>query len=164
MCKHWNWNWHWDWKYYILLTKGGDIVWVTASTKLLELRMTWSRDKRKALYLPFWNTYDHQNWQSGNSWWGKPIFIVTWPFDYVVTCQMKRNYICTSTIPMVINFGRVITYCQKTRHTKSSYLLVTRSRDKCKTLYLYFCNIYVYQTWESGNLQVGHNLQSHVTH
>ena len=60
ICKHWNWNWHWDWKYYIFLTKGGDIFWLTASTKLGDLLITWSRDKCKALYLPFRNTYDHQ--------------------------------------------------------------------------------------------------------
>ena len=90
ICKHWNWNWHWDRKYYIFLTKGGDIVCVTASTKLRKLLMKWSRDKCKALYLPFRNTYGHQNWQSGNSRWGKPTFNVTWPFDYVVMWQIKK--------------------------------------------------------------------------
>ena len=52
ICKHWNWNWHWDWKYFIFLTKGDDIVWVTASTKLCDLLITWSHDKCKTLYLP----------------------------------------------------------------------------------------------------------------
>ena len=49
-CKHWNWNWHGDWKYYIFPANRGDIVWVTASTKLRNLLITWSRNKCKALH------------------------------------------------------------------------------------------------------------------
>ena len=90
ICKHLNWNWYWNWEYYISLTKGGDIVWVTESTKLRDLLITWLHDKCKALYLPFYNPYSHQNWQSGNLRWGNPTFQVTWPFHYVVTWQMKK--------------------------------------------------------------------------
>ena len=85
ICKHWTWNWHWDWKYYIFLTKGDDKVWVTASTKLLDLLITQSRDKCKTLHLPFRNTYGQQTWASSNLRWGDPNFKVTWLFDYVVT-------------------------------------------------------------------------------
>ena len=74
---------------YIFLTKGSDIVWLTASIKLR-----------------------HQNLQSGNS-----TFKVTWPFDYVVTWQMKKIYICTFAIPMAIKLGRVVVYSWKTPHT-----------------------------------------------
>ena len=49
------------WKYHIFLTKGGDIVWVTASTKLRDLLIMQSRDKCKVLYLHFRNTYGYQN-------------------------------------------------------------------------------------------------------
>ena len=79
------------------LQKGGGIVWVTASTKLCDLLITWSRDKCRALYLPFWSTYDHQNCHSGNLRWGNPTFKVTWRFDYVVMWQINKTYICTST-------------------------------------------------------------------
>ena len=57
ICKHWNWNWHWDWKCYIFLTKGGDILLVTAYVKFYVLLITWSCDKCKALHLPFGNTW-----------------------------------------------------------------------------------------------------------
>ena len=64
ICKHWNWNWHWDWKYYIFLTKGGDIVWWQNRPIYVTF---WSRDKCKASYLPFRNIYGHQTWQCGNA-------------------------------------------------------------------------------------------------
>ena len=148
ICKHWNWKWHCDWKYYIFLTKGGDIVWVTASTKLSDFLITWSPDKCKPLYLPFCNTYGHQAWQTRNLRWGDPTFKVRGPFIYVVTWQMKKTYIYISTIPMTIKLGRVVTYGQKTPHTKSRHHTPhTKSRrDKCKTLYLHFGNIDGHQT------------------
>ena len=60
-----------------MVTKGGDIVWVTESTKLHDLLITWSREKCKALYMPFRDTYGHQNWQSGNLGWENPTFKVS---------------------------------------------------------------------------------------
>ena len=108
ICKHWNWNWHWDWKYYIFLTRGGNIVWVTAFIKLRDFLVKWSRDICKTLYLPFPNIYGHQNWHSGNLLWGSLPFKATWPFDYVVTWQIKKTFICAFTMPMVIELGRVI--------------------------------------------------------
>ena len=62
------------------------------------------------------------------------------------------KHICTSTITMATKLGRVATYGWKTPHTKSHYLLITWWCDKCKTLYLHFCNIYGHQTSKSGNL------------
>ena len=132
ICKHWNWNWYWDWKYCIFLTKGGDIVWVTASTKLCDLLITWSRDKCKALHLPPLKSHD---------------LLITWSRG-----KWKNIYICTSAIPIAIKLGRVVTYGRKTPRTKSCYLLITWSCDKCKTLCLHFHNIYGHQTWQSGNL------------
>ena len=54
---------------------------------------------------------------------------------------------------MAIKLSRVVNYGKKTPHTKSRYLLIKWSRDKCKTLYLHFRNIYGPQTWQSGNLR-----------
>ena len=39
--------------------------------------------------------------------------------------------------------------------TKSRDLLMVWSRDKCKTLYLDFCNAYGYLTWKNYNLRWG---------
>ena len=105
-----------DWKYHILLTKGGDIL--TVSTKLRDLSITWSRNKYRALYLPFRNTYGHQNWQSGNLRWGSPTFKVTWSFVYVVTWLMEKTYICTSAISMTTKLGRVLTWGWGTQSSK----------------------------------------------
>ena len=105
-CKHWNWNWHWGWKYYIFLTRDVHIVWVTASIKLRDLLITWSRDKCKTLYLHFCNTNDHKTGQSSNLRWGDPTFKVTWRFDYVVTWHTKKTFICVSTTPMAAKLGR----------------------------------------------------------
>ena len=104
------------------------------------------------LYLHFCNIYGYQTWQSRNLRWGDPIFKVTWTFDYAVTWQIKRTYIYTAAIPMAIKLGRVITYGKKTPQTKSRYPLIKCCRDKCKTLYLHFHNIYGHQTWQRGNL------------
>ena len=109
-CKHWNWNWHWGWKYYIFLTRDVHIVWVTASIKLRDLLITWSLAKCKTLYLHFCNIYGHQTWQSRNLRWVEPTSKVTWPFDYVVTWQIQKTYVCTSAKPMTIKTGRVVTY------------------------------------------------------
>ena len=134
ICKHWNWDWYWDWKYYIFLTKGGDIVWVTASTKLSDLLITWSRDKCKTLYLHFCNIYGHQIWQSGNLWLEGTHLQSYVTFWLCGQAQMKKTYIWTSTIPMGTKLGRVVTYGQKIPHTKLHDLLITWSRDKYKTL------------------------------
>ena len=111
----------------------------------------WSRDKCKTLYLHFGNIYDHQTWQSGNLRWRDPSFKGMCPFGYVVTWQKKKNYFCTSTIPMATKLGRVITYGQKTPYTKLHDLLITWSRGKWKkpksTLTEYL--------WQSGNLHWG---------
>ena len=132
ICKDWNWNWYWDWKYYIFLTKGGDIMWVTTSVKLHDLLITWSRDKCKALYLPFHNTYGPQNWQSGDLQWGNPTFKVTWPFDDVVRWQMKKTYICTFVISMATKFDRVVACEGWNQPSKSRDLLILWLRDKWK--------------------------------
>ena len=132
ICKRWNWNWYWDWKYYIFVTKGGDAVWVTTSTKLHDLLIKWSWNKCKALYLPFHNIHGPQNWQSGDLQWGNPTFKVTSPFDYVVTWQMKKTYICTSAISMATKFGRVVICEGWTQPSKSRDLLILWSRDKWK--------------------------------
>ena len=54
----------------------------------------------KNLYLLFRNTYGHQTWQSSNLQWANTTFKVTWPFYYVITWQIQKTYICSSTIPM----------------------------------------------------------------
>ena len=86
ICKQWNWKWHWDWKYYIFHTKGGDLVWVTVSTKLRDLFIKWSCDKCKTLYLNFSNVYGHENLQNSNLRWGtQPSksrdLLITWLRD-----------------------------------------------------------------------------------
>ena len=63
---------------------------ITTHTKLHGLLITWSRDKCKTLYLHFCSAYDHKAGQSNNLPWGDPTLKVTWPFDYVVTWQMKK--------------------------------------------------------------------------
>ena len=130
----------------------------TPPTKLRDLLITWSRDKCKTLYLHHRNTHGHQTWQSGNMRWRDPNFKVTWPFDYIDTSQMKKPYICTSTILMATKLGRVVTYGRRTPPSKSCDLLIIGSRDKWKKLiylYLQFHNTYGYQTWQSGNLRWG---------
>ena len=114
--------------------------------------ITWSRDKCKTLYLHFINIYGQQIWQSGNLRWRDPAFKVMWPFDYMVTWQMKKTYIWTSTIPMATKLGWVVTFGQKTSHTKLHDLLITWSRDKYKTLCLHFCSTYDHKTGQSGIL------------
>ena len=99
-------------------------------TKLRCLLITWSCDKCKTLYLHFSSTYDHKTAQSGNLQWGKYNFKVMSPFDFVVTWQMKKTYISTSTASMATKFGRVVTYSWKIPLTKWCDLLITRSRDK----------------------------------
>ena len=98
ICKHWNWNWHWNWKYYFFLTKGGDIVWVTASTKLRGLLITWSGDKVTDLYLVFHNTYGHQTCQSSNLRWGgvpskSRDLLITWSRD---KCKTLYLHFCNT--------------------------------------------------------------------
>ena len=66
---------------------------ITTHTKLHGLLITWSRDKCKTLYLHFCSAYDHKAGQSNNLPWGDPTLKVAWPFDYVVTWQMKKNYV-----------------------------------------------------------------------
>ena len=105
-----------DWKYHMLLTKGGDIL--TVSTKLRDLSITSPLNKYRALYLPFRNTYGHQNWQSGNLRWGSPTFKVTWSFVYVVTWLKEKTYICTSAISMTTKLGRVLTWGWGTQSSK----------------------------------------------
>ena len=56
-------------------------------------------------------------------------------------------------MPMATKLSRVVTYGGGTPTSKLCNLLNTWSRDKCKTLYLHFHNIYGHQTWQSGNLQ-----------
>ena len=109
----------------------------------------------KKLYLHFCNTYVHQTWQSGNLPWQDPKFKVKLFFCYGVTWHMKKTFICTSTIPMATKLGKVVTYVRKTPPTKLCDLLIKWSPDKCKTLYLHFCNTYDHQTWLSGNLRWG---------
>ena len=38
-------------------------------------------------------------------------------------------------------------------HLSRDHLVIRWSRDKCKTVYLHFCNIYGHQTWQSSNLR-----------
>ena len=134
-------------------------MWVTANTKLRDLLFKWSRGKCKALYLSFCNTYGHQNWQSDNLQWGNPTLKVGRPHILSQVTFLSRghvtnwkHYFCTFTITMATKLGRVATYGWKTPHTKSHYLLITWSRQKRKTLYLPFSNIYGHQIWKSGNL------------
>ena len=67
----------------------------------------------------------------------------------------KKTYICTSTIPMGTKLGRVGICVRQTPPNKLRDLLITWACDKCKTLYLHFCNTYDHQTWLSGNLWLG---------
>ena len=116
-----------------MATKAGRVVTYgqkTPPTKLRDLLITWSRGKCKTLHLHFNNTYDHQTWQSDNLWWRDPNFKFTWSFHYVDTGQMRKTYICISTIYMASKLGRVATYGWKTPPTKSRDILITQSRDK----------------------------------
>ena len=103
ICKHLNLNWHWDWKNYIFLTASGDIVWVTASTKLHELLINWSCDKCKTLYLPFCNTYGHQNWQSSSL-----PSVDSRSFWSIDQMRNAKHYICTPTLSMATKGGIVV--------------------------------------------------------
>ena len=135
ICKHWNWNWHWDWKFYIFLTKDGDIVWVTALTKLRDLLTKWSLDICKPI--PIVTKIDIVVTYRGGTLHLKPQdLLIMWSRD-----KRKKTFICTFTVAMVIELGRVVTYHWKNPHTYSSYLLIARSRVKCNTLYSHFCNI-----------------------
>ena len=66
---------------------------------------------------------------------------------------MKKN-LCLHfhILPMPIKPCRVVTYCWKNPHAYSGDLLITWSREKYKTLYLHFCNIYGHQTWQNSYL------------
>ena len=126
---------------------GGDIRRGTASTKSPDILITWSFYKCKTLYLDFRNTYDHQTWQSSNLQWGEPTLQSHVIFGYAVTWQIQK----TSTIPMA-KLGRVVTYGWDTPPSKSRDILLMWSTDKCKTLYLPFCNTYGYLTWLRGHV------------
>ena len=103
----------------------------------------------------FRNTYDHQTWQAGNLRWGNPTFKVTSPFDYVVTCHMKKNYICTSAIPMFTRLGRVVT-CRAGPQIQSQVIFLLWGHvTHEKNFYLHFHNTYGHQTWQTGNLRWG---------
>ena len=114
----------------------------------------------KNLYLLFRNTYGHQTWQSSNLQWANTTFKVTWPFYYVITWQIQKTYICSSTIPMAtkllqnhVNFwwrghmtiGKNLylhlqntyghqTYIREVPSTILCNLLISWSREKWKTL------------------------------
>ena len=102
----------------------------TLHTKSRYLLIKWSRDKCKTLYLHFCNTYGHQTWTSRLC-----DLLIMWSRE-----KWKKNYIWISTIPMATKPGRMVTYSQKTPHTKLH--LITWSRDKYKTLYLHFWSTY----------------------
>ena len=129
---------------------------MTATIKLRDLLFMWSRDKHKNLYLPFCNTYGHQNSQSNNLRWekpnfkvGSPTYLVRWPFYHVVTWQIEN--IWTSTITMATKLKRVAIMDERP-HTPNHITFWSHKKsfiDKHKQslLYLHFCNIYGYQTW-----------------
>ena len=125
----------------------------TTPTKSCDVLIKWSRDKCKALYLFFRNTCSHQTQQSSNLSWRELNFKAMWPFLCGVTWYMKKTGICTSTIPITIKLGRVVTYSEKTPPTNLRDLSITWSRGKCKLLYLDVGNTYDLQTCQSGNLQ-----------
>ena len=61
----------------------------------------------------------------------------------------------TTTTPMAIRLGKVVTYHKKLSPIKSYDPLITcltRSRDKLKPLYLHYHNVYSHQTWQDGDL------------
>ena len=132
-----------------MATKPGRVVTYdrkTPPTKLRDLLITWSRGKCKTLHLHFNNTYDHQTWQSDNLWWWDPNFKVTWPFDYVDTWQMKKSYICISTISMASKLRRVAYGSQLTvgrPHPLSNLTFWSRSHV---TNVVTFHNTHGYQT------------------
>ena len=125
----------------------------TTPTKSCDVLIKWSRDKCKALYLFFRNTCSHQTQQSSNLSWRELNFKAMWPFVCGVTWYMKKTCICTSTIPITIKLGRVVTYSGKTPPTNLRDFSITWSRGKCKLLYLDVGNTYDLQTCQSGNLQ-----------
>ena len=47
-----------------------------------------------------------------------------WPFDYLVTWEKKKNYICNSALPMVNKLGRVVTYGGENQLPKSRVLFI----------------------------------------
>ena len=113
--------------------------------------VTWQIQKN--LYLHFHSTYGYQTWQGGNLLSEDLTYLVSWPVDNVVTWQIKKAYICTSTIPKATKLGRVVTYGWKIPPTKSCDLLITWSSDKWKILQLRFHKTCL-PIWQSINLRL----------
>ena len=114
----------------------------------------WSHGKYKALNMPFGSSYGHQNWESGNLQWGNPTFKVMWPFDYMVTWQIQKTYVCTSAIPMATKLGRVLTYVGRSQiHSQVTFW----SRVHLTNVKPYICISAVsgHQTWQHSNLRWG---------
>ena len=80
-------------------------------------------------------------------------------------CSKKKNsiwrnlYISTTTVPIATKLGRVVIQNEGFPHIRPHNTYVNtwlccllRSRDKSRTLYLYFQNGYWHQTWHDGKL------------
>ena len=129
-----------------------NLHWRITPSKSPDILITWSRDKLKNLYLHFHNNYGHQTWQSSCLRLGDPNCKVTWSFNNLVTWQIKKTYICSSIIPMITKFGRLVT-CSGGPHLQFNVTFWLRGHvTNSKNLYLQFHNTYGNQTWQGGSL------------
>ena len=94
----------------------------------------------------------HQTWQSSNLQSGDPTFKVIWLFDYVVTWQIQKPYICSSAIPMATKLGWVVTWVGGPHRQSLVIFWLHGHVTNSENLYLHFRNTYHHQTWQGGNL------------
>ena len=70
----------------------------------------------------------------------------------MVTWQIQKPYICSSTIPMATKLGWVVTWVGQPHHQSHVIFWLRGHVTNSKNLYLHFRNTYRHQTWQSGNL------------
>ena len=103
------------------------------------------------------SAYSHQIWQDGDQPSGTPTCNITLPFGHVVLKDDETNekHISITTMPMTIKPAEVwltmkSSYQQSHMTFKSRGLV--RLRDKLKSLYLHFYNVYGHKAWHDGDL------------
>ena len=91
--------------------QGADVWWGEAHNEIARL---WSRDPKRSrvnlkTYCPLLQGLYHQGWQSGDVWWQKANYGVTWLFDYAVLWVHMKNLkhnISFSAKPMTPKLGK----------------------------------------------------------
>ena len=79
---------------------------------------------------------------------GGLTFEVTWTFDYVVTWQIQKSYICSFAIPMATQIGRVVTWGGEGPYLVSHVTFWLRALDKLKK-FIFALSQYLW-TWQGG--------------